>query len=475
MHSNTILPESSRVPDSGELPESESESPSGPVNSTDTIVAVATPPGRGGISIIRISGPDVVNIATRIIGVCPVPRYAHHASFLDRNSLVIDNGIALYFPAPHSFTGESVLELQGHGSPVVMQMLLQNCLALGARLAQPGEFSQRAFLNGRLDLAQAEAIADLIDSSTQSAARSAINSLQGGFSRRINELVEKVTLLRVFVEAAIDFPDEEIDFLEGGVVADRVEHLLSLFASIKSSSKQGMLMREGLKVVLTGLPNAGKSSLLNRLCNAQRAIVSDIPGTTRDVLGQFIEIDGLPVEIIDTAGIRPTTNEIEAEGVRRAIEAQNQAGLVLLLVDDTETSDQKADSLLHTLDTSGPVLLVRNKIDLTHRSASTVENEVCVSALTGEGFSDLEAKIKTIAGFRGVDDSSFLARERHVNALNCAEAFLVRGLEQHKNFRAGELLADDLSSCQKVLGEITGAVSSDDLLGMIFNSFCIGK
>ena len=462
------------MPDSGEQPESESGPVSDSVRS-DTIVAVATPPGRGGISIVRLSGPDVIDIAIRIIGVCPAPRHAHHAVFLDCNGLVIDNGIVLYFPAPHSFTGESALELQAHGSPVVMQMLLQSCLASGARLAQPGEFSQRAFLNGRLDLTQAEAIADLIGSSTQAAARSAINSLQGGFSRRINELVEEVTRLRIFVEAAIDFPDEEIDFLEDGKVVDQLEHLSSLFASLKSSGKQGILLREGLKVVLTGLPNAGKSSLLNQLCNANRAIVSDIPGTTRDVLGQFIDLDGLPVEIIDTAGVRPTTSEIEAEGVRRAIQQQNRAGLVLLLVDDSETSDHEADSLLTGLDTSAPAVLVRNKIDLTGRPASNVENEVCVSALTGEGLDNLKEKIRNIAGFRDVDDSDFLARERHVDALDRAEQFLLHGLEQQKKFRAGELLADDLTSCQRALSEITGEVSSDDLLGMIFSSFCIGK
>ncbi len=462
------------MPDSGVCPEPESGSSSG-FASTDTIVAVATPPGRGGISIVRLSGPDVSRIANRLVGMCPAPRHAHHTDFLDRDGLVIDNGIALYFPAPYSFTGESTLELQAHGSPVVMQMLLQNCLASGARLAQPGEFSQRAFLNGRLDLTQAEAIADLIGSSTQAAARSAINSLQGGFSRQINELVEEVIRLRVFVEAALDFPDEEIDFLEDGKVVDQLEHLSSLFASLKSSGRQGALLREGLKVVLTGLPNAGKSSLLNYLCNDQRAIVSDIPGTTRDVLGQFIELDGLPVEIVDTAGIRPATSEIEAEGVRRAIQQQNRAGLALLLVDDSVTSDSEVDSLLKGLDTPAPVLLVRNKVDLTGRPDSGVENEVCVSALTGEGIDVLKEKIRNIAGFRDVDDSHFLARERHVNALDRAEKFLLHGLEQQKTFRAGELLADDLNSCQRALSEITGEVSSDDLLGMIFSTFCIGK
>ncbi len=460
--------------DSGACPEPESGISPG-FASIDTIVAVATPPGRGGISIIRLSGPDVVRIANRLVGVCPAPRHARHTDFLDRDGLVIDNGIALYFPAPHSFTGESTLELQAHGSPVVMQMLLQNCLASGARLAQPGEFSKRAFLNGRLDLTQAEAIADLIDSSTQAAARSAVQSLQGGFSRRINELVEEVTRLRIFVEAAIDFPDEEIDFLEDARVVDQLEHLSSLFASLKKASKQGMLLREGLKVVLTGLPNAGKSSLLNYLCNAPRAIVSDIPGTTRDVLGQFIDLDGLPVEIVDTAGIRPAASEIEAEGVRRAIQQQNRAGLALLVVDDSDTPDLRTNSLLQELDTPAPVLLVRNKIDLTGRPASGSENEVCVSALTGEGIDMLKEKIRRIAGFRDVDDSHFLARARHIDALDRAEKFLLHGLEQQKTFRAGELLAEDLNSCQRALSGITGEISSDDLLGMIFSTFCIGK
>ncbi len=465
------------MPDSGTCPEPESGVSPG-FASTDTIVAVATPPGRGGISIVRLSGPDpdVIRIARRLVGVCPAPRHAHHTDFLDRDGLVIDNGIALYFPAPHSFTGESTLELQAHGSPVVMQMLLQNCLALGARLAQPGEFSKRAFLNGRMDLTQAEAIADLIDSGTQAAARSAVQSLQGGFSRRIHELVEEVTRLRIFVEAAIDFPDEEIDFLEDARVVDQLEHLSSLFASLKRSTRQGMLLREGLKVVLTGLPNAGKSSLLNYLCNDQRAIVSDIPGTTRDVLEQFIDLDGLPVEIVDTAGIRPAASEIEAEGVRRAIQQQNRAGLALLLVDDSQTSDIETNSLLRELDTPAPVLLVRNKIDLTgRRPGCGAENEVCVSALTGDGIDILKGKIRHIAGFRDVDDSHFLARQRHLDALDRAEEFLLHGLEQQKKFQAGELLAEDLNACQRALSGITGEISSDDLLGMIFSAFCIGK
>ncbi len=357
-----------------------------------------------------------------------------------------------------------------------MQMLLQNCLASGARLAQPGEFSKRAFLNGRLDLTQAEAIADLIDSSTQAAARSALHSLQGGFSRRINELVEEVTRLRIFVEAAIDFPAEEIDFLEDEKVVNQLERLSSLFASLNRSVKQGVLLREGLKVVLAGLPNVGKSSLLNYLCNDQRAIVSDIPGTTRDVLEQFIELDGLPVKIIDTAGIRPATSEIEAEGVRRAIWQQNHADLVLLLVDDSKNPDLQRHCLVKELDTTAPVLLVRNKIDLSGRAAVCgTDDEVCVSALTGEGVDILKEKIRYIAGFRDVDDSHFLARERHIDALERAYEFLLRGLERQRTFCASELLADDLNSCQCALSEITGEISSDDLLGMIFNTFCIGK
>jgi tRNA modification GTPase len=385
----------------------------------------------------------------------------------------------LFFPGPHSYTGESVLELQGHGSPIVMNMLVQRCLQLGARLARPGEFSERAFLNGRLDLTQAEAVADLIESNTESAARSALKSLQGEFSERVNELVESVTRLRIFVEAAIDFPDEEIDFLEDSNVLGQLESLTVMFRSLKASVNQGRLLRDGLKVVLTGLPNAGKSSLLNALSNEDRAIVSRIPGTTRDVLEQKLEIDGLPVEFIDTAGIRETTNEIEAEGVRRARKAQHQADLIILVVDDSDTDDKKAEYLLETLTgdqhTSATTLLIRNKIDITRRSAASSENAVCVSAKSGEGLIALKEKIKNLAGFRGVEDSQFIARQRHVDALNRAEQFLQNGLEQQSQFRAGELLADDLMSCQKALGEITGEVSSDELLGMIFSSFCIGK
>lgn len=489
MHSNTTSRENTKAAERASEAGSEAESAAGVLHSSDNIVAVATPAGKGGISIVRLSGVAVPAMAMQLLGQCPKPRVATYADFLNSDDSAIDSGIALFFAAPNSYTGENVLELQGHGSPIVMQMLLRRCLQLGARLARPGEFSERAFLNGRLDLTQAEAIADLIESSTESAARSALKSLQGGFSEKINELVAAVTRLRIFVEAALDFPDEEIDFLADRKVIQQLENLRSQFDSLRALVKQGRLLRDGLKVVLTGLPNAGKSSLLNALSNQERAIVSTIPGTTRDVLDQTIEIDGLPIAIIDTAGIRKTTNEIEAEGVRRALQAQQQADLIILVVDDSHTDDVQATLLLENLlagtPPSAPVLLVRNKIDLTGRTPQPLknssskntssENEVCISALTGEGLSVLKEKIKLIAGFRHTDDSQFLARERHVDALRRAENYLHSGLEQHANYHAAELLADDLSACQKALGEITGQVTSDDLLGMIFSSFCIGK
>ena len=475
MHSNTISPENTKATDRQSATVS---------HKADTIVAVATPAGKGGISIVRLSGCAVPAIAKQLIGACPKPRFAAYVAFKDRDNSAIDNGIALFFAAPDSYTGENVLELQGHGSPVVMGMLVRRCLQLGARLARPGEFSERAFLNGRLDLTQAEAVADLIESSTESAARSALKSLQGDFAKRINELADAVIRLRIFVEAAIDFPDEEIDFLAQSNVVNQLENISLLFSVLREDAKQGRLLRDGLKVVLTGLPNAGKSSLLNALSGADRAIVSTIPGTTRDVLDQIIEIDGLPIEVVDTAGIRETSNEIEAEGVRRALHAQGQADLIILLIDDVNTDDVQTAALLKPLnEQSAAVLLVRNKIDLTHRAASSsadtdhdiLKNALCISALTGEGLSSLKEKIKQIAGFRQTDDSPFLARERHINALQRAEHYLRSGLEQQANYRASELLAEDLSACQKALGEITGAVTSDDLLGMIFGSFCIGK
>ncbi len=442
---------------------------------TDTIAAIASPPGKGGISIVRVSGPRVPAIADGLMGGLPTPRMAECTAFRDRHNTPIDHGIVLYFPAPQSYTGEHVLEMQGHGSPVVMGLLLRRCLELGCRHARPGEFSERAFLNGKLDLVQAEAVADLIESSHESAARSALRSLQGSFSVRIHDLVDTVCSLRLFIEAAIDFPEEEIDFLEDSAVIQRLDRVERKFAELRQSVQQGKLLRDGLKVVLTGLPNAGKSSLLNALSDEQRAIVSRLPGTTRDTLEQTILLDGLPVEIIDTAGIRDATDEIEAEGVRRARHAQQEADLILVVIDDAQVGDGPLDSVMESPAGDIRQVVVRNKIDLSGRTAAESDGEVCISALTGQGLPDLKRKIQEIAGFRGTDDSGFMARERHLDALDRAEGFLKSGLQQQRQFRAGELLADDLHSCQKALGEITGEISSEDLLGMIFSSFCIGK
>ena len=448
--------------------------PGGRLENADTIVAVATPPGKGGIGIVRISGPKVQAIARHILTSPPAAGLVHHCDFLDSEAQPIDRGIALIFSAPHSYTGEDVLELQGHGSPATLQMLVSRCLTLGARLALPGEFTKTAFLNGRLDLAQAEAVADLINSHTETAARSALRLLKGGFSEKIQKLADAVTHLRVLVEASIDFPEEEIDFLSELNVIEKLQGLTIQFEAIQTNARQGRLLRDGLKIVLTGLPNAGKSSLLNALSKEHRAIVSNIPGTTRDTLEQFIEIDGLPVEITDTAGIRESRDEIEAEGVRRALAAQQQADLVVLVVDDMVTGQDEVDSLLNSL---GEVqtMLVRNKIDLSRRDQRQRDSEVCISALTGQGIDVLRQKLKLAAGFRETEESPIMARQRHLDVMDRAKSYLAHGLAQQQNYRAAELLAEDLSSCHKALGEITGEVSSDDLLGLIFSSFCIGK
>lgn len=440
----------------------------------DTIVAPATPPGRGGIAVVRISGPRVIGIAPELVGALPQPREACLSDFRNSEGGLIDRGLALYFEAPHSYTGEEVLELHAHGSPIVVEILVRRCLELGCRLARPGEFSERAFLSGRLDLAQAEAVADLIESSTESAARSALRSLQGEFSKRVHQLVDNLTDLRVFIEAAIDFPDEEIDFLAGNEVTKKLSSLRDEFVDLKGAVRQGKLLRDGLRVVLTGAPNAGKSSLLNLLSREQRAIVSDIPGTTRDVLEQHLELGGLPIVLIDTAGIRESDNWIEAEGVRRAREAQKTADLVVLVKDSAQINeDQITNADIELPD--APLLTVHNKIDLSGHPGGRHGNSVFLSALTGEGLEHLVDYLKEVAGYRETDSSQFIARQRHIDSIDRARSHLDEGITQLEDNQAAEILAEELRLAQQALGEITGEVTSDELLGHIFSSFCIGK
>jgi tRNA modification GTPase len=448
------------------------------VNARDTIVAVATPPGRGGIGIVRVSGPAVKHIAESLLGKLPRPRFATFADFIDATGRSIDRGLALFFPAPHSFTGEDVLELHGHGGPVVIDMVLGRALELGARQAGPGEFSERAFLNGKLDLAQAEAVADLIEAGSESAARSALRSLEGEFSRRVHALVEAFTRLRMVVEAAIDFPEEEIDFLADARVLHELDVLEADIALLLASTQQGVLLHDGMTVVLAGPPNAGKSSLLNALAQSETAIVSHIPGTTRDVLRERIHIDGMPLHIVDTAGLRESHDEIESEGIRRAREQMERADRILLVLDDAVDAGAPAE-VMDLLPPRLPRTVIRNKIDLTGRDAG-IENisgvvEIALSARTGAGLDGLRQHLKACMGFQTAGEGAYIARRRHLDAIRRARDFLVQGRTQLKHSRAGELLAEDLRLAQQALSEITGEFTSDDLLGRIFSSFCIGK
>jgi tRNA modification GTPase len=444
----------------------------------DTIAAIATPLGRGGVGIIRLSGDAVESIAPKLLGELPRPRKATHTIFLDEHQQAIDSGLALYFPAPHSFTGESVLELQGHGGPVVMDSLLQRVLACGARIANPGEFSLRAFLNNKIDLSQAEAIADLIDAQSTEAAKSAVRSLQGEFSKKIKALVEQLIALRLYVEAAIDFPEEEIDFLSDQHIADEFHLLHETLKKIIATAKQGVLLREGMTIVLAGKPNAGKSSLLNVLSGRESAIVTEIPGTTRDVLREHIQIDGIPLHIIDTAGLRESDDIIEQEGVRRAIEAMQQADVVVFLNDKSQ-SDALCEVHTNHVPKNIPIVFVHNKIDLLSekpcvysKGAYTVLE---LSVKKGEGIDLLKETLKKLSGAQTGESSQFIARRRHVEALRCAKEHLDEGYEQLHTYKAGELLAEELRLAQNSLNEITGEFSSEDLLGRIFSSFCIGK
>lgn len=450
----------------------------------ETIVAQATAPGRGGIGILRVSGPLATDVAQAVLGKCPKPRMADYLPFKDADGTVLDQGIALYFKSPNSFTGEDVLELQGHGGQVVLDLLLKRILQIdGIRLARPGEFSEQAFLNDKLDLAQAEAIADLIDATSEQAARSALKSLQGEFSKKVNELVNSVIYLRTYVEASIDFPDEEIDFLADGKIEANLCGIINQLEDVRSEAKQGSILREGMKVVIAGRPNAGKSSLLNALAGREAAIVTDIAGTTRDVLREHIHIDGMPLHIIDTAGLRDATDEVERIGISRAWTEIEQADRIILMLDSSnpESADlsKVRSEFLAKLSTTLPVTIVRNKIDLNGEQASESEQDgyqiISLSAQTHDGIQLLREHLKQAMGFQTGMEGGFLARRRHLDALEKAAEHLQIGLVQLTEFHAGELLAEELRLVQTYLSEITGEFTSDDLLGNIFSSFCIGK
>jgi len=444
----------------------------------DTIVARATPAGRGGVAVIRISGPAVSVIASSVIGTLPQPRLATLRNFCDAVGEPIDSGIALYFPAPHSFTGEDVLELQGHGGAIVSEMLLERILHLGARLAGPGEFTRRAFINDKLDLSQAEAIADLIDSGSKAAARAAQRSLQGKFSAAVIALNTRVTELRVHVEAAIDFPEEEIDFLSDTALLARLEEVQSEFDRLEKTIRLGRLLRDGVHIVLAGRPNAGKSSLLNALAGYAAAIVTDIPGTTRDIVREHIEIDGLPVHIIDTAGLREGEGVIEQEGIRRTREQIAEADHALIIIDATDETTQNRTALRDELPADLSFTYVRNKIDKTDEQPgmdTAGQDTVNISALTGDGIDALRERIKTTIGYEIESGEMITARQRHLDSLRQAQKYFQAGKIQLLDYSAGELMAEELLQVQNCLAEIIGEYNSDDLLGEIFSSFCIGK
>lgn len=445
----------------------------------DTIAAIATANGKGGIGIIRVSGPNTATVAKLLLGGVIEPRQACFRHFRNADESIIDSGLAIYFKSPASYTGEDTLELQGHGGPVVLDMMLKRVLSLGTRLAQPGEFTQRAFLNNKLDLTQAEAVADIIDAGTVEAARSAQRSLQGAFSGKIKSLQDSLTQLRLYVESAIDFSDEDIDFLGTQDLKNKIQQLLTAFSELRATAKQGALLRDGMTVVIAGKPNAGKSSLLNALAQKDSAIVTSIEGTTRDILKEHIQIDGMPIHIIDTAGLRETEDIVEKEGVRRAHNAIQSADQVLLMVDDQETHSEDCLSLLKDIPEQIPVTLIYNKIDKTGVDACLFNQSdkvvIRLSAKTGDGLELLTEHLKVLMGFNPVEKNIFLARRRHLDALEQAEVFVKSGVTQLLDYQAGELFAEELRLAQQALSEITGEFSADDLLGEIFSSFCIGK
>jgi tRNA modification GTPase len=446
------------------------------MNDKDTIAAIATAAGRSGIGVVRVSGPRLAPLVAGIVGRPLEPRIATFVEFRAASGEAIDQGLALFFPAPHSYTGEEVLELQGHGGPVVMREILKRCLELGARAARPGEFTERAFLNDKLDLAQAESVADLIDAATVQAAKSAVRSLQGEFSRHIDALTHAVVELRALVEATLDFPDEEIDFLKQADAEGKLAAVAAKLNEVLSASQQGSLLREGFHVVLAGQPNVGKSSLLNRLAGEELAIVTEIPGTTRDAIRQSISIEGVPAHIIDTAGLRESTDPVERIGIARTWAAIEQADMVLLLLDATQGESIADRAILKQLSQALPRVMVMNKIDLAGRAPAVERGSegtrVWLSAKTGVGLDGLRQVLLETAGWRPDGEGLFMARERHVQALKRASGHLERARELPGKL---ELFAEELRLSQKALGAITGEYSSEDLLGEIFGRFCIGK
>jgi tRNA modification GTPase len=443
---------------------------------TDTVAAIASAPGVAGVGVVRVSGPAVPQIALSLLGRMPDPRHAHFAAFRDDAGELIDRGLLLHFPAPASYTGEHVLELQGHGSSVLLDVLLRRVCQLGARLARPGEFTERAFLNGKMDLAQAEAVADLIAARSQAGARAALQSMEGMFSRKVDSLLQSLIALRVHIEAAIDFPEEEIDFLADPAIGRKLDEVTVELAELLRDAKRGLRLNDGLRVVIVGRPNAGKSSLLNALAGSERAIVNATAGTTRDVLREQLNLDGVVVELADTAGLRDTDDDVEREGVRRAYSELQNADVALLVTDATHARGDLA--LLADLPAQVQRLVIVNKIDMEEKAPEVAENGapswLRVSARTGEGLARLRDGLKQLAG-AGSGEGAFSARRRHVLALQQVDVHLKTAAQCLGKLSAGELAAEELRQAQRALGEITGSYSSDDLLGAIFGSFCIGK